>query len=70
MQRLNEVEAGLAEVVRMAGPLPGTNSEPNTGSAAPAATWRRDTASARVRARRGVWGDEALLGRHVYEVGW
>ena len=38
MQRLNEVEAGLAEVVRMAGPLPETNSEPNTGSAAPAAT--------------------------------
>jgi hypothetical protein len=37
MQRLNTVETELAEVVRMAGPLPAMNSRPAAGSAAPAA---------------------------------
>src|SRR4051794_30997406 len=59
----------LVDLVRLAGPLPATNSGPAAGSAAPAATSQRETAGACVQARCGAWGDEALLGRHVYEVG-
>jgi hypothetical protein len=55
LQEFTEVEAALADLVRLLGPLPATLSGPRCRlSAAGRYPGQRETAGARVRARRGA----------------